>query len=36
VEHDISGAFLRQDMSAVMANCEKYGRRFRALGEGKD
>jgi hypothetical protein len=35
-EHDISGAFLRQDMSAVMANCEKYARRFRALGKEED
>jgi hypothetical protein len=35
-ERDISDAFLRQDMSAVMANCEKYARRFRALGEEKD
>jgi hypothetical protein len=35
-EHDISCAFLRQDMSAVMANCEEYARRFRALGEEED
>jgi len=35
-EHHISGAFLRQDMSAVMANCEKYARHFPALGEEKD
>jgi hypothetical protein len=35
-EHDISGAFLRQDISAVKANCERYGRRIRALGEEKD
>jgi hypothetical protein len=35
-EHDICGAFLRQDMSAVMANCEEYTRRFRALGEEED
>jgi hypothetical protein len=35
-EHDISGAFVRRDMSAVMADCEKYARRFRALGEEKD
>jgi hypothetical protein len=35
-EHDISSAFLRQDMSAVMANCEEYARRFRALGEEED
>jgi hypothetical protein len=35
-EHDIRGAFLRQDMSAVMANCEEYARRFRALGEEED
>ena len=27
-EHDMCGAFLRQDMSAVMANCEEY----RVLG----
>jgi hypothetical protein len=32
-EHDVCGAFLRQDMSAVMANCERYQRRFRALEE---
>ena len=32
-EHDISGAFLRRDMSAVMAHCEEYARRFRAVGE---
>jgi hypothetical protein len=35
-EHDISGAFLRRDMSAVIAHCETYARRFRALGEEKD
>jgi hypothetical protein len=35
-EHDMCGAFLRQDMSAVMANCEEYARRFRALGEEED
>jgi hypothetical protein len=35
-EHDISGAFLRRDMSAVIARCETYARRFRALGEEKD
>ena len=35
-EHDISGAFLRQSMSAVMAHCETYARRFRALAEEKD
>ncbi len=35
-EHDICGAFSRQDMSAVMANCEEYARRFRALGEEED
>ena len=35
-EHDICSAFLRQDMSAVMANCEEYARRFRALGEAED
>lgn len=32
-EREIGGAFLRQDMSAVMANCKEYARRFRALGE---
>ena len=35
-QHEISSAFLRQDMSAVLANCEKYARHFRALGEEKD
>jgi hypothetical protein len=35
-EHDISGAFLRRDMSAVIAHCETYASRFRALGEEKD
>jgi hypothetical protein len=35
-EHDISGAFLRRDMSAVMAHCQTYARRFRALSEEKD
>ena len=35
-EHDISGAFLRRDISAVMAHCDTYARRFRALGEEKD
>jgi hypothetical protein len=35
-EHDISGAFLRQDMSTVMAHCVTYARRFRALAEEKD
>jgi len=36
-EHDISGAFLHRDMSsAVMAHCETYARRFRALGEEKE
>jgi len=32
-EREIGGAFLRQDMAAVMANCKEYARRFRALGE---
>ena len=32
-EREIGGAFLRQDMAAVMANCEEYARRFRALAE---
>ncbi|HKV53047.1 MAG TPA: hypothetical protein VJN94_00255 [Candidatus Binataceae bacterium] len=32
-ERDIGGAFLRRDMAAVIANCEEYARRFRALGE---
>ena len=35
-EHDISCAFSRRDMSAVTAYCEKYTRRFRALGEDED
>jgi hypothetical protein len=35
-EQEIGRAFLRQDMSAVMANCEEYSRRFRALGEEED
>jgi hypothetical protein len=29
-EHDISGALLRRDMSAVMAHCQTYARRFRS------
>ena len=28
LEHDINGAFLRRDMSAVMAHCDPYARRF--------
>ena len=35
-EREIGGAFLRQDMAAVMANCEEYARRFRALAEEED
>jgi hypothetical protein len=35
-EHDIHDAFLRQNLSAVRNNCEKYERRFRALGEEED
>ena len=35
-EHDISGAFLRGDMSTVMAHCQTYARRFRALSEEQD
>jgi len=35
-EHDIGDAFFRRDMSALMAHCEKYARRFRALGEEED
>jgi Ca2+-binding EF-hand superfamily protein len=35
-EHDISGAFSLRDMSAVMAHCQTYTRRFRALSEEKD
>ena len=35
-EHDISGALLRRNMSAVMAHCQTYARRFRALSEEKD
>ena len=35
-ELDISGAFSRRDMSAVMAHCQTYARRFRALSEEKD
>lgn len=35
-ERDVSGAFLRQDMSAVRAHCVTYTRRFRALAEEKD
>jgi hypothetical protein len=35
-EHEIGIAFLHQDMSAVMMNCETYARRFRALGEEED
>jgi len=35
-EHDIREAFLRRDLSAVVNNCEKYGRRFRALGEEEE
>ena len=32
-EHDIRRAFIRQDLSAVMNDCEEYVRRFRALSE---
>jgi hypothetical protein len=35
-EREIGGAFLRQDMATVMANCEEYARRFRALAEEED
>jgi hypothetical protein len=35
-QHEIGGAFLRQDMPAIMANCKEYARRFRALGEEED
>jgi hypothetical protein len=35
-EHEISGAFLRQDIAAVMANCEEYARRFRTLAQEED
>jgi hypothetical protein len=35
-EREIGGAFLRQDMAAVMAHCEEYARRFRALAEEED
>lgn len=35
-EQDIREAFVLQDLSAVMNNCEKYVRRFRALGEEPD
>jgi hypothetical protein len=35
-EYNIREAFLRRDLSAVMNNCEKYVRRFRALGEEKE
>ena len=35
-EHDISGAFSRRDMSGVMAHCQTYARRFRALSEEND
>jgi hypothetical protein len=27
-EREIGGAVLRQDMAAVMSNCEEYARRF--------
>ena len=32
-QQDIASAFLRQDLSAVKANCEDYRRRFRRLAE---
>jgi hypothetical protein len=32
-EREIGAAVLRQDMATVMANCEEYARRFRALAE---
>jgi hypothetical protein len=35
-QHEIGVAFLRQDISAVMAHCEEYVRRFQALGEEED
>jgi hypothetical protein len=35
-EFERDAAFLRQDMSAVMAHCDTYARRFRALGEEKN
>ena len=35
-EHDINAAFLRRDMSAAIAHCDTYARRFRVLGEEKD
>ena len=35
-EREIGSAFLRQDMATVMANCEEYARRFRALAEEED
>jgi hypothetical protein len=35
-EREIGGAFLRQDMATVMANCEEYARRSRALAEEED
>jgi hypothetical protein len=35
-EHDITAAFLRRDISAVMAHCDTYARRFRVLGDEKD
>ena len=34
-EREIGGAFWRQDMAAVMANCEEYARRFRASPKKK-
>jgi hypothetical protein len=34
-EHDINAVFLRRHMSAVMAHCDRYSRRFRALSEEK-
>jgi hypothetical protein len=35
-EHDIQRAFRRQDLAAVMSNCDEYARRFRLLGEEED
>jgi hypothetical protein len=35
-ENDIRVAFVRRDLSAVEENCEKYLRRFRALGEEEE
>jgi hypothetical protein len=35
-EQAIGEAFLRRDLTAVVANCERFARLFRNLGEEED